>query len=179
MKALTTVSAIGTHFVLGIIRLIEGIIVTIIWIVGIALILAKLAVHRFWNLFAEGYKETWNSYYSQMGKPQCEICGQTKTKDRIVVYHTCCEKWAHDDCHISEKVAMAIHSHDIRTAAPMMALAREGEVPFSLPIMVKSLRALRNNPYSVRIFADIALVKRIARSMSVREAKIMMMAEFL
>lgn len=174
MKALTTVSAIGTHFVLGIVRLVEGIIVTIIWIVGIALILGKLAVRRFWNLFAEGYKETWNSYYSQMGKPACAVCNKPKTKQRLVIFHEDLNEWAHADCYHSKLVAMAIHKHNVRIAVPMLALARVGKIPFALPTMLKCLRELHDNPYANNLFLEIATLKRIARRMNAFEAYMML-----
>lgn len=170
MKTISTLLALLYHLVLGIGRLAMSLIIGVISLLGVIAIVLKVAVRFIWRKFAKGYQETWNVLYSRLGKPTCKICGKAKAKDRIVTYHECCKKWAHNDCHVSEKVAHMIVKGDNVTAAAYMTLGREGAIPLAYSTLVLVLRTLISDPYRPGLYARIARVKKLSNGMGVFDA---------
>lgn len=170
MERITTLLALVIHFALGLVRIALSILSGIIMVLGIIALAAKIVVRGTWQKFARGYTKTWNVLYARLGKPVCEICKQSKLKDRIVVYQDCCDRWAHSDCHLAEKVAKMIHRGNTSKAAAFFALKREGKVPLALHTLIRCLRELRGDEYLPALFGRVARVKMMSLRMSMAEA---------
>lgn len=166
-EVLISILALSWHFCLGIVRLIIALIGAIIMITGLVLITCKILFRRFWKLFSRGYQETWNSLYSKLGKPECEICGRSKTSELVIHTHT--HGWVHKSCFAAKKIALEIHEGNLQTAAAHMLLCREAKLPQAFKVIVRSLRELYP-PNKPGLYKRISHVRDMSNDMTFFDA---------
>lgn len=173
MKVISYILAGSFHLLLGLGRFLISLISAVITIVAIIVLVVKITVRVvggfFWNLFAEGFQDTWNAIYARIGKPKCEICGKHKSRGKLVFFNDCCERWAHQECHMSDKVATMIDHGNYMKASAYFKLGTAGQLPIALRTLVQCLRVLRG-PDSAGLFKQVARVKKMSTGMSLNQA---------
>jgi hypothetical protein len=173
MKAISYVIAGLFHLFIGLGRFFISLVSAVITIVGIIVLVVRIIFRVvggfFWNLFSEGFQDTWNAIYARIGKPTCEICGKHKSRGKLVFFNDCCDRWAHQECHMSEKVAMMIDQGKHTKASAYFKLGTAGKLPIALRTLVQCLRVLRG-PDSAGVFKQVARIKKMSTGMSLQQA---------
>lgn len=174
MKTISIVLAFVAHFFLGLWRLINAIAEAIAHVVILIYVVVKVLLRRFWHLFAYNYQDTYNSIYSRLGKPVCEICGKPKVKNHPVTFGDCCDRWTHDNCHAIEDVAGLINKNELLKAAALYKVFELNNIELVAKTLVATVRKMSGDPYKNDLFKRIFMTKGLSKSIPEGAARLIL-----